>query len=631
MVFDVFQDDCIFVCYYNRHHISLLTQSKGNNMSDCRIGFDQETQSDLEQLLPPELISLMLCFLNIRDLGLLTQVNRYIHQLVDEDLLWKWRCGEYHPSAVQQIKDHYKLEESWKEIYHRLTEATEMARLRLEKYYLDLNDYWGHCNRRYYTNMGIPAYDVQSQDVTQTTGENLELARKMIIFSVAGMLHGWAEEETARVNALITNTNDSRQLGIEMIRQDNVNYADYHCQLFAAAATGNEVLVLELLQERTPYLDDIFNFAHFKVYYRNDFFHTDKQHPIWKFPQKMSLINFGVGEPSLVYFARFYGQQLLLDAYYQIALSKGSEEDRLKWAIICHQPQKIVLDLLEAGLDINRKKRVDIPNDDGGVDSRFFLPLHFAAIWEDGEIIQLLIQRGANVANLSEIQQDTLIYPLIVNNRSDIVVELIDRGMKIIGLNKNSFLALTKGDFEILSRVAPTLTPPVKKYMLRHATAIAFYRNEPEMLQSMLAFCPNTIPSYEEFLWAACSGRDQIVELVIKERLKAKQELYLLRLSIHHAIVFEDTDILRKVFDIGLDITFLSKSFILSEIKSLDFRAHSEVNHQVRDLLLDEFKRQRLSMSAWHQATSLSFWSNNVEDQLNELEEKIGRKGCVLF
>lgn len=584
-------------------------------------------ESDFLQL-PVELISLILSQLTIHDLGLLTQVNRCIHELVDGDLLWKWRCNEYHPSAIQQIRDHYSVD-SWKETYHRLIEATSKAYDRLKKYYADMfyHEYHQYNSRTFVRD------DIRDEAFDQ-----------FIIAVSASRGHDWLSRVDRQWNRESLNELmvDPDQLDLndgqedEKFSQALCKLSTHHCKLFAAAATGNTASMHHLLKMRKPNLNDIFNFNQFEQWYRYYFFHHDNDcHPLWIFPDKRQLMMGPLvpNEPSLVDFACFYKQQSLLDVYFQMALEKAPREEWLFWAIICQQSQATVRQMLDDGIDVNQKKS---PSKILGIMFGVY-PLHIAALWGDREVVRLLIQRGAKF-NLSYWEKLSLMFFLLQNKQYDMAVELIDQGVDLYGMDKKSLFMLMEGDVENLL-ASVDLDEKCKAIAVKifsFAFHIAFSNDDVASIELLEKFDPVNSHDYlknQNCLYnAAFAQREEMLVFIMKYRLKTQHnDDSFLKELIEYAICFEDITILHKAFDLGLDVSSWSRSFLLATIQRIDFRMHSEVSHQVHDLLLDEFKRQRLSMSAWHQATSISFWGNNMKDQLNELGERMEYKGCVLF
>lgn len=562
-------------------------------------------ENHFEQL-PLEIVSMVINQLEIRDLALLTQVNKNLHMAVDNDLLWKGRCHEFSPLAIQEIKNYYRIE-SWKEIYHRLTEATDMANLRLQNYYLELENL-----ARYQTKTDLPGEDNASVKIRfgnilqQHLNDKPEQNKKAQIFLVGSTLHGWGDRFTPLEQALEEERGDLSQWWDEEVAPSIVTalineyceYADYLCKFFSAAATGNTALLHHLIQEREPVLEDLFNPDHWHPYFRNDPPPTSKQHPMWGFPIKFALVSRETGEPCLVDFARFYRQQSILNCYYQVALKHAPKEDRLGWAIICHQSPTEIDELLRAGLDVNGSKKADLRTSF----PRHYRPLDLAILWGDIETANLLIQQGAKVNNYSHSEIYLLMFPLLVRRQYDMVSKLVDKGASLYGMDKNLMFAVMDGNVHaLLAHYGSDLAANDEALgVFGLAWDVALHQDWPSSIQLMIDAYPRAkkqLITRGDFHMAVISGSTGIVDLMISSHVNTSDaKPLLLQLLIEHAIYFDNMDILLRALDFGIDMNKQSKQTILSWIEEADFDRNSANSQKVRDIVLCE-KEIQLALS----------------------------------
>lgn len=559
--------------------------------------YADNSEENLLERLPLELLLMIIQLLMINDLSLFRLVNRYYHA-ISETIFWPRRCLEYSHSAIEFVKHHYQLV-TWKAIYQRITASTQEACIRLENYYLDCAKQDEFITGK----QGIERFCSDRVDpkflkiFKQLLEKNEEQKKQVTLFFQAMILHDWIEPWLR----------NPTEKDIKQFMQDNplqacLTFLDekytiirHHCQLFAAAATGNTALILSLLDKMEPSLNDLF-YVNFGESQRI----TSQQHPLSSFPIRYGLIGLEIEEAKLVQFARFYQQQVVLDKYYQIAKRLAPENQWLIWAIICHQPLSTIETLITSEQKLQEKLTCGLQFHRV---YRYFTPLYLAVFFNDIEVLRLMIQKGANLKALPYNSQKMLIHIPISNNDHAILSELMHYGVRYTGINNKLLYAIMDGDLSSLLEYHYT-RPSYKTDALNAAWNIALRHNDIQKIYALLdayPFLESNLFHRDDFHEAALQQNTALVDLTVRLALaKPEQHPWLLDVLIQQALYFNNRSPLLAALDAGIRLTNLSEPTLRLWIKEATLVNNATARKEIQNILLCELKiQQALAKKPW--------------------------------
>lgn len=482
------------------------------------------TELDLLSLLPAEISLLIMESLTVRDLALLASVSQYGRLLAEQGIIWKKHCLDFSPIAVRYVRD-LRPHETWKETYHRLIETNRQT-------ITVLQDYYWQAHQRHHPS----AEDVSIPD------QGIEWA----ILCEANLAHGWHLEKMP-----------------EKITGYETDYANHHCQLFAAAACGHTALLHRLLDKKAPLIEDIFNFEH-----------TDRLLTV-TFPAPIRLVRtsgFPVDEPCLIDFARFYDQQCLLDRYYQIALTLAPKDEWLYFAILCRQPQNIIVSLIKDNKDINIVKRLAMKTSF----LNWHTPLHMAVCCGDLDIVTLLLQNGVDLKDDSYFDITTI---AALHKQKDILSLLMEAG----AVTELSHEALIAG----IDGTIPNDMTSIEQALVL-AWQIALRHGHAELLKVISDY---QLPLFDEWLTdndffvAALRGHQAILDFMLTSSRWHHHDSDKLSLLIRYAVYFHNTDRLAKALDGDLSVPTKHRQRLLNQLENYTNPNNPEIIEKIRLLL----------------------------------------------
>jgi hypothetical protein len=358
-------------------------------------------------LLPDEIQLQIFGELDIASLLSVGLVDKYRHALAEDESIWKKKCyAHFSLRAINRMKSLHEASH-WKEIFNFLARSTQEAYQYLLEYYIGIKDAemteqeisqhvqfiiaamiatqlhplkYAAKEPSVEMILSVSAILSNSQQLKDTYSE---LKKYIHGFVNASKLHRWNMHKNHF--GLSFNNNEWKAA----VYTACATTQDYHCKLFAAAATGNTFLLGQLLQEGKLILEDIFNI---NVYER----HIKDLAPFGASYPDLRLV-FSSPEtsfPSLVDFIDTYDQQDILDAFYEFVLKEIHIEERLHWAIICRQPEQTLRALIAAQENMNAN--LFFVNRES-ISKVAYTPLYFAVIFNHTLAIKLLIECGAEV------------------------------------------------------------------------------------------------------------------------------------------------------------------------------------------------------------------------------------------
>lgn len=167
---------------------------------------------------------------------------------------------------------------------------------------------------------------------------------------------------------------------------------------------------------------------------------------------------------SLLNWAQKNNNQIVLDYYYKIASEsdkiKNNVTQRLRWAVLCNQPDVTVISLIKKGADLNSDDAIP--------------PLHIAVNSNNRRLVDLLLNKGANVdvpfAKPRLSTSKTPLFLAIQKGYLDVAHVLTTHGANVNSIrSKRTYLsqAALDGNIEVV------------KWLLEHGAKIDFPHPDP--------------------------------------------------------------------------------------------------------------------------------------------------------
>lgn len=491
-----------------------------------------------------EIIFLICAHLSLQDLNQWMLVNTSFHALIGSDYPWRSRCQEYATPAIELIRQFYQLT-SWRETYLQLREATHNTEQSLKEYYIKVSK----INRYQIDVHALPERYVPFFRELLT---NPEQRRKSDLFHGVAGSYFWRDDffiQGTITSKPLSALEDFPRTTIRDCLNEHYKLAVHHCRLFAAAATGNNALLYQLIQKREPHIDDIFN---------TDFFNMTiltRKHPLLAFPLKYNLAGLKWEEASLIDLARFYDQQDILDCYYRIALKFIPEQHRLCAAIACRQSLETISQLITPGQDFTETETWPRKAHHAGS----ITPLNVAVFFGDVEVVKLLIPHS-NVKNMDNFERKNLLLMPLVKKQYLLVMELMNAGVNIDEVPDELICAVINEDFkEILAY--PYY--PSRQTALGYAFDIAWANNCPAIIKKLLEenLADRDVLDRSHFHWAVLTQCDELIDFVIDYSLNILQKSeVLLPLLIEQALYFDNLTLLEKGLGAGINMTSIKFS-----------------------------------------------------------------------
>lgn len=434
--------------------------------------------------LATEVILEIFSYLDVPTLGVVSSVCHFWNKLSADDYLWnQGRVKDFSSFAVERIKTIYKTK-SAKESCSRLAALLIKTEQNLLNYYLDAWRIFGVKKDK-----PIP-FDLTTQE------------KQKARFKLIKWLEKWEEKDIVEAKK-------------NMQGQPVEVYSDHHCKLYAAAYVGNTKLLVELINKKEPILASIFNFNSWDL---GNYGIKICENNLENFPQKYSFFtkNFRFGETSLVDLAYMHDQQVLLDLYYEIALKRINEDEKIFWAIICRQ-QLLLSKLISDDTSFNnligifRERKI----------VRLYTILHFAIAFGNEIAVKLLLKHGMSLPDDEASLYGLAIYRDHVKVLEEIASLLADHEIIDVGV------AARQGDNE---RVLHLLSKSSKSYLQDEALFMANYWNQYQTIKQVLEHYPHKIElfiSEEEFFMPLLAKNKELIDLIVTKIMAAPRDILL--------------------------------------------------------------------------------------------------------